>query len=116
LRSLLAGFAAGIACASAPPRDPSGCAAPAQRAEVLQVQIGRDRRQAEELAGDLLAQCRKGARMEGLQDRYSDAPPGTILIGPAARVPFRGAALCMRKNECALVRSEAAFHVLKRID
>ena len=116
MRILLAGLAAGIGCASAPPRDPSGCSAPAHRAEVLQVQINRSRRQAEELAGDLLAQCRKGERMEGLQDRYSDAPPGSILVGPQARVPFRSAALCLHKNECALVRSETAFHVLKRID
>ena len=130
MRFLLAGLTA-IACASAPVRDPSGCAAPVERAEIQQVQIGwkrpgaraveaslpsRDEKQAEELAGDLFAQCRNGARMDTLQDRYSDAPGGSILVGPQARVPFRGAALCLPKNECALVRSDAAWHVLKRID
>jgi len=116
---MLAGLVAGVACASAPPRDPSGCAVPADRAEIQQIQIGwtpsRDQRQAESLASELLAQCRKGARMEALQDRYSEAPGGSILVGPQARVPFRVAALCLQKNQCALVRSKVAFHVLKRI-
>jgi len=133
LRLLLAGLCA-IGCASAPVRDPSGCGAPAERAEIQQVQVGwkrpeasrsqavdpsqpsRDERQAEELASELFAQCRKGARMDALQDRYSEAPGGSILVGPQARVPFRGAALCLPKTECALVRSDAAYHVLKRID
>lgn len=132
--SLLA-VAAACACVSPPIRDPAACAAPADRVEIQQVQVGwnrldaglqppvldparpsRDPRQAESLAGDLLAQCRKGARMETLQDRYSEVPGGSIVVGPKANVPFKAAALCLRKNECAVVRSNVAFHVLKRIE
>jgi hypothetical protein len=133
MKLLLVGVAASAACASAPVRDPAGCAAPARRAEIVHVQVGwvdpanrpptvdptrpsRDPRQAEALANDLLAQCRKGARMDGLQDRYSEVPGGSVVVGPQARVPFRAAALCLQKNECALVRSDAAFYVLKRVD
>jgi PPIC-type PPIASE domain len=116
-----------LACASAPTRDPGACATPADRAEILQVQLGwnrmnapgqpssRDARQAESLANDLLAQCRKGASMESLQDRYSEVPAGSVVVGRQAKVPFKAVALCLRKNECALVRSSVAFHVLKRI-
>jgi parvulin-like peptidyl-prolyl cis-trans isomerase-like protein len=126
--------AAAFGCASSGVRDP-GCANPADRAEIQQVQIGwtrldpglqrpvedpnvarsRDPRQAEALAGDLLAQCRKGASMEGLQLRYSEVPGGSVVVGPQANVPFKAAALCLQKNECAVVRSNVAFHVLKRI-
>ena len=135
MKLLLVCVAASAACASAPIRDPGACAAPADRAEIMYVQVGwnrldpskrrpqadpaipnRDPRQAEALANDLLAQCRKGARMEGLQDRYSEVPGGSVVVGPQARVPFRAAALCLRKNECALVRSDVAFYVLKRIE
>jgi PPIC-type PPIASE domain len=123
-----------LACASAPTRDPGACGTPADRAEILQVQVGwnrmdapgqppvidvqrpsRDVRQAESLANDLLAQCRKGASMESLQDRYSEVPAGSVVVGRQAKVPFKAVALCLRKNECALVRSSVAFHVLKRI-
>jgi hypothetical protein len=132
-RLLVAALA--LACASASTRDPSACAAPADRVEIQQVQVGwnrldpglqppivdpsrpsRDPRQAESLAGDLLAQCRNGARMDALQNRYSEVPGGSIVVGPQAKVPFKAAALCLRKNECALVRSNVAFHVLKRIE
>lgn len=131
----LAALAAVAGCVSAPTRDPAACAAPADRVEIRQIQVGwnrfdpgvqppvvdparpsRDPRQAESLASDLLAQCRKGARMEALQDRYSEVPGGSIVVGPKANVPFKAAALCLQKNECALVRSKVAFHVLKRID
>lgn len=132
---IAAAVAATFACASSGVRDPA-CANPADRAEIQQVQIGwtrldpglqrpvedptmprsRDPRQAEALAGDLLSQCRKGARMEALQDRYSEVPGGSIVVGPQATVPFKAAALCLQKNECTLVRSNVAFHVLKRID
>jgi len=135
MKRLFAAIAVAAGCASAPSRDPSSCAAPADRVEVQQVQIGwnrldpgvqppvvdvarpsRDPRQAEALAGDLLAQCRKGASLQQLQDRYSEAPGGSIVVGPRADVPFKAAALCLQKNECALVRSKVAFHVLKRIE
>ena len=135
MKRLIAAVVASLACASAPTRDPSGCAAPAGRVEVQQVQIGwnrldpgvqppvvdvarpsRDPRQAESLANDLLRQCRKGANMQQLQDRYSEAPGGSVVVGTHANVPFKAAALCLQKNECAVVRSTVAFHVLKRID
>ena len=54
--------------------------------------------------------------MEALQDRYSEVPGGSIVVGPQAKVPFKAAALCLQKNECTIVRSNVAFHVLKRID
>jgi len=104
-----------LACASAPTRDPGACATPADRAEILQVQVGGNRMNAESLANDLLAQCRRGASMESLQDRYSEVPAGSVVVGRQAKVPFKAVALCLRKNECALVRSNVAFHVLKRI-
>jgi len=125
-------LAASLACASASVREPT-CAAPAGRVEIQQVQIGwqrlapsprpvvdpraptRDPKEAEALAKDLLAQCRKGGQMEVLQDRYSEVPGGSVVVGPRANVPFKSAALCLQKNECALVRSDVAFHVLKRI-
>ncbi|TMA42553.1 MAG: hypothetical protein E6J82_09030 [Deltaproteobacteria bacterium] len=122
------------ACASAPLREPS-CTAPANRVEIQHVQVGwqrqdptiqspvvdprvptRDPRQAEDLARNLLDECRSGTAMEPLQDRYSEVPGGSIVVGARSNVPFRAAALCMRKNECAVVRSNVAFHVLKRID
>ena len=107
-----AGLAVTLACASAPTRDPGNCATPADRAEVLQIQVGLNR---ESLAKDLLAQCRNGASMESLQDRYSEVPAGSVVVGRQARLPFKAVALCLRRNECALVRSSVAFHVLKRI-
>jgi len=129
-----AGLAVTLACASAPTRDPGNCATPADRAEVLQIQVGwnrmdvpgrppvgdasrpsRDVRQAESLAKDLLAQCKNGASMESLQDRYSEVPAGSVVVGRQAKVPFKTVALCLRKNECVLVRSSLAFHVVKRI-
>lgn len=123
-----------VACAAAPTRDPAACSAPAERVEVEQVQIGwnrldpgeqpavvdvarpsRDPRQAESLANDLLAQCRKGARIEALQDKYSEAPPGSQVLGPNSDVLYKAAALCLQPGECAVVHSKVAFHVLKRI-
>jgi hypothetical protein len=120
-------------CASAPPREPI-CATPAERAEIQQVQVGwqrldttqrrpavdaraptRDPRQAEDLALDLLRQCRAGAAMEPLQDRYSEAPGGSVVVGGRSNVPFRNAALCLQKDECALVHGDSAFHVITRI-
>jgi hypothetical protein len=114
-------------------REPT-CVTPAERAEIQQIQVGwqrldptmqrpvvdprvptRDPRQAEDLARDLLGQCRAGAPMEPLQDRYSEAPGGSVVVGRRSDVPFRNAALCLQQNECALVRSNVAFHVLKRI-
>ena len=122
------------ACASAPTRDPAACAAPYDRVEVEQVQIGwnrldpgnqppvvdvsrpsRDPRQAEVLANEVLARCRQGAKMEPLQEKYSEVQPGSLVIGTHADVPYRAAALCLQPTECAVVRSNIAFHVLKRI-
>jgi hypothetical protein len=121
-------------CASAQMAEPT-CASPAERVEVQQIQVGwqrldpnlqrpvvdprvptRDPRQAEDLARNLLDQCRSGAAVEPLQDRYSEVPGGSIVVGRKSNVPFRSAVLCLRKDECALIRSNVAFHVLKRID
>ena len=123
-----------LACASAPTRDPAACSAPEGRVEVEQVQVGwnrldpgeqppivdlerpsRDPRQAETLANELLAQCRNGAKMDKLQEKYSEVQPGSLVIGAHADVPYKAAALCLQPNECAMVRSKIAFHVLKRI-
>jgi hypothetical protein len=123
------------ACASAQRSGPQ-CAAPADRVEVQQVQVGWQRlsravapapivdprittrtpEDAEALATDLLGKCRSGERMEALQDRYSEVPGGSVLVGPNSDVPFRAAALCLQKNDCALIRSDVAFHVVKRIE
>jgi len=122
------------ACASSPVRAPT-CTEPAVRAEIQQIQVGwqrldpnlqrpvvdprvptRDPRQAEELARTLLDRCRSGEALEPLQDRYSEVPGGSVVVGPRSNVPFRTAALCLRKNECALFQSNVAWHVLKRID
>jgi hypothetical protein len=127
--------AAAFSCGSAPIRDPAGCSAPSDRAEVQQIQVGwnrldsgnappvvdlarpsRDPRQAEALSNELYAQCKKGVPMDALQDKYSEAPGGSIVVGPQARVPYKASALCLQKNECAVVRGKTAFHVLKRID
>jgi hypothetical protein len=127
-------FALCAACASAPTRDPAACAVPSDRVEVEQVQIGwnrldpgdqppivdvarpsRDPRQAETLANQVLAECRRGAKMEPLQEKYSEAQPGSLVIGTHADVPYKAAALCLQPDECALVRSKIALHVLKRI-
>jgi hypothetical protein len=134
-RRSIAAVAAACACVSPPTRDPAACATPADRVEIEQVQIGwnrfdpgqrppvvdparpsRDPRQAESLAGDVLAQCRKGVPMDALQNRFSEVPGGSIVVGPQAKVPFKAAALCLQKNECVVVRGDVAFHVLKRIE
>ena len=132
MRLALLGLAA-TACASASPREPS-CTTPAERAEIQQVQVGwqrldpplqrpivdprvptRSPREAEQLATDLLEQCRRGAAMDALQDRFSEVPGGTVVVGQRADVPFKSAALCLKPGECAMVHSNIAFHVLKRI-
>jgi hypothetical protein len=121
------------ACATAAPKEPT-CAVPADRAEIQQVQVGwqrldpplqrpivdprvpsRSTREAEQLANDLLEQCRRGESVEQMQDKYSEVPGGTVVVGPRADVPYRSAALCMKPGECALIRSNIAFHLLKRI-
>lgn len=126
-------LAATLACASAQTHG-GDCAAPADRVEIQQIQVGwqrldrrlqrpivdprvptRDPDEAEALAKDLLARCRNGAPMAPLQDTYSEVPGGSVVVGPRANVPFKATALCLQKNECALVRSNIAFHVLKRI-
>src|SRR2546428_2427360 len=128
-----AALAVTLACASTPTSDPGTCATPADGAEVLQIRgawnrthvpgrqpvadasrPSRDVRQAESLAKDLLAQCRNGASMESLQDRYSEVPAGSVVVGRQAKVPFKTVALCLRQNDVALVRSSLAFHVGKR--
>jgi hypothetical protein len=123
------------ACVSAPTqRDPAACSAPLDRVEVEQVQIGwnrldpgdqppvvdlqrpsRDPRQAELLANEVLVKCRQGAKMEPLQDRYSEVQGGSLVLGANSDVPYKAAALCLQPDECAVVRSKIAFHIVKRI-
>ena len=83
------------ACASAPLREPS-CTAPANRVEIQHVQVGwqrqdptiqspvvdprvptRDPRQAEDLARNLLDECRSGSAMEVLN--FAGARTGSSL-------------------------------------
>ena len=123
-----------LACASAPTRDPSACPSPAERVEVEQIQVGwnrfdtgnnppvvdvdrpsRDERQAATLANELMAKCAQGAKLEALQDKYSEAQGGSVVLGRNSDVPYKAAALCLQPNECVVVRSKIAFHVLKRI-
>ena len=125
------------ACAGAAPK-PAACTAPADQVEVAQVQVGwnalasgrptdppvidqrgpttRYEPDAERLARELLASCEKGEALAPLQEKYSEKAPGTQVIDATADVPFRSAALCMKKGECALFHSAVAFHVLKRVN
>jgi len=121
-------------CASGPRPDPAACAAPADRVEVEQVQFGwnrvdyenrppvvdvqrpsRDVRQTESLAEELLAQCRKGVPMAPLQDKFSEVPGGSQVLGPNSDVDYKAAALCLQPGECVVVRGKVAFHLLKRV-
>ena len=127
------------ACASAPRApEPSSCDTPSPSAEVEQIQVGwnaalsgrpedlpivdvarpvRYERQASDLAAQLLDQCRAGKpSFESLQKKYSEADPGAETIDARDKAPYRAAALCLKPNECALVRSNYAFHVVKRIN
>ena len=115
-------------------RDPASCEAPAERVEVEQVQVGwntftppglptvmnvehptRDERQAEALANELLKQCQQGVPMAPLQDKFSEVPGGSQVLGANSDVGYKGAALCLKPGECAVARSNVAWHVIKRI-
>ena len=123
----------------------AACAAPAPRppprvtdeAQIQQIQVGwlqvrnprpdsppvqvlnggpaPDERQARETAETLLDKCRKGAPMEPLQKQYSEEPPGTLAIDAKTQSPLRDQALTLQPGECALVRSNYALHVIKRV-
>ncbi|MFN2546984.1 MAG: hypothetical protein ABR567_06110 [Myxococcales bacterium] len=129
---ILAGL---CACASRPPPRPPPRLADA--VEIIHVQIGwlqvtsgqpykppvevlnggpaPDERHAEEIARDVLDQCEKGAPMGPLQRRYSEADPGTMTVDEATRQPFRDVALGLHNGECFMMRSDYAFHVIKRV-
>ncbi len=123
------------ACASTPIRESDRCDAPAERVEVEEIQVGwnvysppgrppvvdmrhpttRDQKQAEALTSDLLEQCKKGVPMGALQERFSEVPPGSQVIGANSKVDYKATALCLQPGECAAVRGKIAFHVVKRI-
>jgi hypothetical protein len=123
------------ACASSPIREADRCDAPVDRVEVEAIQVGwnvqsppgrppfvdvrhpttRDQNQAEELTRDLLDQCKKGTPMAPLQERFSEEPPGSQVIGRNSSVDYRATALCLQPDECAAVRGRISLYVIKRI-
>ena len=134
MRWLLLAAVAG--CAGASPRQ-SACTAPAERAEVAQIQVGwnamssgrpqdppvvnmrnpqRYEQDAERMAQDLLARCRKGEPLAPLQEKFSEVSPGTSVIDASSDAPYREAALCLQPGECAVVHGPSAWHVLKRVN
>jgi len=125
-----------VACAGAAPRQ-TACTAPAERAEVAQIQVGwnavppggpdrppviderhppRYEKEAEKLAQDLFVRCKKGEALAPLQQRYSEADPGTQVIDSGSDSPLREAALCLRPGECTVFHGPAAYHVVKRLN
>jgi hypothetical protein len=74
-----------------------------------------DERHAEEMARDVLDKCEKGAPMAPLQKQYSEADLGTMTVDDATREPFRDLALGLKEGECAMMRSDIGFHVIKRV-
>jgi hypothetical protein len=125
-----------LGCAGSGPRPPA-CTAPAERAEVAQIQVGwnavssgrpqdppvvnmqnpqRYEPDAERLAQDLLARCRRGEPFAPLQEKFSEVSPGTSVIGASSDAPYREAALCLQPGECAVVHGPSAWHVLKRVN
>ena len=126
--------AALCACASQPPPRPGP--RQADVVEVVHVQVGwmqinpgqpnrptvedvkapaPDERHAEEIARDVLDKCEKGAPMAPLQQQYSESDLGTTTVNDATRQPFRELALGLKPGECAMMRSNYAFHVIKRV-
>ena len=83
--------------------------------EILNGGAAPDPRHAEEIAQNILAQCEKGAPMAPLQQKYSESDLGTMTVDDATRQPFRDLALGLQNGECAMMRSDYAFHVLKRV-
>lgn len=74
-----------------------------------------DEREAREIAQRLLGACEQGAPMEPLQKKYSETEPGLETIDDATPAPYRDLALSLKPGECALMRSDIGFHVLKRV-
>ena len=83
--------------------------------EILQGGAAPDERHAEEIARDLFARCQRGDPMAPLQQKYSEVEPGTVTVDDATRQPFRDLALGLTNGECAMMRSDYAFHVFKRV-
>jgi hypothetical protein len=122
------------ACAAPAPRPPPRVA---DQVQVQQIQVGwlqlasgrpdrppveilnggraPDEVEAGEIAQNLLDKCRKGAPMEPLQKQYSEEPPGTFALDAQSKSPLRDQALALQPGECALVRSNSALHVIKRV-
>ena len=74
-----------------------------------------DEVEAKETAQRLLDQCEKGAAIEPLQKQYSEVEPGVVSVDGSSRLPFRDLALSLKPGDCALYRSNIAFHVIKRV-
>ena len=74
-----------------------------------------DEVEAREIAQRLLDECEKGAPMEPLQKKYSETDPGIETIDDATRVPWRDLALSLKPGQCAMMRSDIGFHVVKRV-
>ena len=83
--------------------------------EILNGGPAPDETHAREIAEGILARCEKGAPMAALQKQFSEEDPGQVTVDGAARVPFRDYALSLHPGECGLVRSDVAFHVIKRV-
>ena len=92
------------ACASAPLREPS-CTAPANRVEIQHVQVGWQRQ--DPTIQSPVVDPRVPTR---------DPRQAEVIIETSEYIRCKAAALCLQPDECAVVRSNVAFHVLKRID
>jgi hypothetical protein len=75
-----------------------------------------DEVEAGEIAQTVLDKCKKGVSIEALQTQYSEVAAETIAIEAESRLPFRDLALSLQPGECALMRSNYALHVIKRVE
>jgi hypothetical protein len=135
MRRALLAAAALIACRGSAPRPPPRVTG---FAIVRQVQVGwmqlatgqlnkppvedlrhgraPDEVEAGEIAQTVLDKCKKGVSIEALQTQYSEVAAETIAIEAESRLPFRDLALSLQPGECALMRSNYALHVIKRVE
>ena len=83
--------------------------------EILRGGPAPDDVHAEEIARGILARCEKGAPMAPLQQEFSELPAGTTTVDAATTQPYRDLALGLQNGECVMMRSDYAFHVIKRV-